>query len=131
MASITKQIELKVGADAIWRLLGDVGAADKAFPGVLTACRLEGQSRIVTFANGMVVRELIVDVDHAQRRLAYAVVEGRFAHHHASMQVFELPEGRSRLIWVSDFLPDEYEPLVRGLVETGTAAFQQVAQAVP
>jgi hypothetical protein len=34
---------------------------------------LEEGARIVTFANGFVARELIVDIDDENRRLAYAV----------------------------------------------------------
>jgi len=39
--------------------------------------RLEGDSRLVTFADGTVVRERIIDVDDRARRIAYSVVEWR------------------------------------------------------
>ena len=41
----------------------------------------------VTFANGMVVRERIVDIDQQRRRLCYAVLGDMFEHHSASMQI--------------------------------------------
>ena len=37
---------------------------DRLARGFVTDTELEGDTRLVTFANGMVVRELIVDVDH-------------------------------------------------------------------
>ncbi len=128
MASITKETPLSVSADRAWALLRSVGEAHRAFPGVLTGCRQEGDARIVTFAGGLVVRERIVDIDETRRRIAYAVVEGRFAHHSASMQV--VPEGDEgcRFIWVTDFLPDDLAPMIRPLIDRGAEAFRHAAE---
>jgi hypothetical protein len=128
MASIIKEIDVAAGADAAWALLREVGAADKAFPGVLVASRLDGDVRTVNFANGMEVKERIVNIDEQNRRVAYGVIEGRFTHHHGSMQIQALGDGRCRFIWISDFLPDEAEPLVQGLVDQGAAALRGVLE---
>lgn len=125
MASIIKEVELPTRPDVAWAMLRDVGAADKAFPGVLVSSCLEDGVRTVNFANGMKARERIINIDDDHRRSAYSVIEGRFSHHHASMQILPGTEGGSRFLWISDFLPDEAEPLVRGLVDQGAAAFQQ------
>jgi hypothetical protein len=130
MASIIKEVKLTAGYEKAWAMLRNVAAADKAFPGILIACRMEDAVRTVTFANGSVVRERIVTIDEARRRVVYGVIEGRFSHHSASMQV--LPEGGgSRLVWVSDFLPDEGEPMVRALVDEGAEAFRRAVEAAP
>ncbi len=129
VTSIIKDVSLDVAPETAWAALRDPGTAHKAFPGVLTACRLDGDVRTVTFAGGLVVRELIVDVDDARRRIAYAAIEGRFRHHHASMQVVARGDSRSSLVWVSDFLPNEHEALVRGLVEQGSEAFRRTLEA--
>src|SRR4051794_6760244 len=99
MATVTSEATLSTGADRAWALLRAVGAAEQAFPGVLTGCRLDGEVRTVTFANGMVVRERIVSIDETRQRIAYAVIEGLFSHHSASMQM--IPDGpeRSRFVW--------------------------------
>ena len=68
----------------------DVGHAHHVFAGVLTDTELDGDTRVVTFANGFVA-ELIVDLDDDARRIAYAVVDGPFQHHHASMEVIADP----------------------------------------
>jgi hypothetical protein len=125
MATVTSEAILPAGAERAWALLRRVEAADTAFPGVLTGCRLDGDVRTVTFANGMVVRERIVTIDEAQCRIAYSVIEGRFSHHNASMQIIPDGAGRSRFVWVSDFLPDDLETVVRPLVEQGTEAFRR------
>jgi hypothetical protein len=77
--------------------------------------------RIVTFANGFVAREVIVDVDPARRRLAYSVRSERMTHHNASFQV--VPEGAgSRLVWIADVLPAEAGVTVGAMMEDGIQA---------
>ena len=129
MASIRKEIPLNVGADRVWDVLRDVGAVHRRLaPEFVVDTRLEGDSRVVTFANGMVARELIVDVDDNTRRVAYAVVDGQPKHHHASMQVFADGEDRSRLVWITDLLPNELAPTIGGMVEQGTAVMKRTLE---
>jgi carbon monoxide dehydrogenase subunit G len=122
MASIYKEIPIEAPAETVWAAIRDVGAAHRLFAGVLTDCRLDGDSRTVTFANGFVVRELIVAIDEPRRRFCYAAVGGRSTHHHASLQVFEDGTGRSKVTWITDLLPDEVAPGVEGLMEQGAQA---------
>ena len=81
-------------------------------------------ARTVTFANGLVLRELIVDVDDEARRLVYAAVGGRATHHNASMQVFADGEGRSRVVWITDVLPNDVVGPIGALVEQGARAMK-------
>ncbi|HMJ74824.1 MAG TPA: SRPBCC family protein [Iamia sp.] len=122
MASITTQIPLAADADRVWAAVRDVGRPDLLFAGVLTDARIEGDERVVTFADGMEVRERIVTVDDDARRFAYAVVDGPFRHHSASFAVTAETDGTSTLTWVTDVLPDELAPLVGDLMRRGAAA---------
>lgn len=130
MASIIKELTLTGEcAAAAWALLRDVAAADKAFPGVLTGARMEGDGvRVVTFANGSVIRERVVTIDDERRRIAYGVIGGRFSHHSASMQIVS-EAGCDRFVWVSDFLPDDLSPMVSALLDQGAEAFRRVVEA--
>ncbi len=66
MASIRKEIPLEVSAEHVWSVVRDVGALHtRLVPGFVVDTRLEPDARVVTFGNGMVVRELIVDLDDA------------------------------------------------------------------
>jgi hypothetical protein len=106
MASIKREASLRTDADTAWRALSDFGAAGELFSGVLVDCQRKGDHRTVTFANGLVVTERLVTIDHAERRLVYAVTEGPLTQHNASMQI--VPDGNGcRFVWISDFLPDE------------------------
>jgi hypothetical protein len=122
MASIHSEKVVQVPAGEAWRALRDIANPHHVFAGVLTDARLEGDVRTVTFANGMVAQERIVDVDDWDRRLAYTVVGDMFEHHSASMQI--VPEGahRCRFVWTTDLLPDEAAKTVAPLVEQGAQA---------
>ncbi|MBC7954467.1 MAG: SRPBCC family protein [Cytophagales bacterium] len=132
MASIHKEVVINVSADQAWSALEDVGALHtRLVAGFVTDCRMDGDARIVTFANGMVARELIVDVNSAQRRVAWAAVGGKLSHHNASAQVFVESEGGSRVVWIADVLPHEMAPAIAGMIEQGLAAMKRTLEAVP
>jgi hypothetical protein len=95
----------------------------------VTDTRLEGDIRVVTFANGMTARELIVDIDDAARRLVWAVVEGRPRHHNASMQIFADGEGASRVVWIADLLPNELATPIGAMIEQGLGAMKRRLEA--
>jgi polyketide cyclase/dehydrase/lipid transport protein len=125
MATIRKEVILDARADEVWDVVRDVGAVHTRFaPGFVTDTVLDEGARVVTFVNGLVARELIVDVDDGARRLAYAAVGGRLAHHNASFQVFAERDGQTRLVWVADLLPNEMAPAIDGMMEQGIAAIR-------
>jgi len=127
MASIRKEILIHHRADLVWDAVRDVGAVHtRVAPGFLTGCRMEDAplARVVTFANGMEARELIVDVDDSARRLVWAVVGGRLTHHNASMQIVAEGAGRTRVVWVADLLPNELAPVIAGMIDQGLAAMK-------
>lgn len=126
MASIRKEIVIDAPPGDVWDALRDVGALHtRLVPGFVVDTQLEDGARIVTFGNGRVARELIVDVDDQARRLVWSVVGAPFAHHNASAQVFPEDGGRTRFVWIADLLPDEIAGNIRALIEQGSAVIKQ------
>jgi carbon monoxide dehydrogenase subunit G len=126
MASIRKEIVIDAPPDDVWDALRDVGALHtRLVPGFVVDTKLEDGARIVTFGNGMVARELIVDVDDQARRLVWSVVGPPFSHHNASAQVFPETGGRTRFVWIADLLPNEIAGNIRALIEQGSATIKQ------
>jgi len=126
MASIRKEIVIDAPPDHVWDALRDVGALHtRLVPGFVVDTKLEDGARIVTFGNGRVARELIVDVDDQARRLVWSVVGPPFSHHNASAQVFPENGGRTRFVWIADLLPNEIAGNIRALIEQGTATIKQ------
>ena len=129
MASIRKELNVNASADHVWAAVRDIGQVHTRLAREFVIdTRLDGDSRLVTFANGEVVRERIVDIDDRARRLAYAVVDWRTTHHNASFQVTPDGDGRSRLTWVTDLLPDALADLVGGFVEQGCVAIKRTLE---
>src|SRR4051794_7865092 len=101
MASIHKEILIDASPGDVWDALRDWGALhERLAPGFVVDTRLDGDDRTVTFFNGAVVRELLVDLDKEARRLAWSIVDGPYTHHNGSAQV--LPDGNSgtRFVWI-------------------------------
>jgi hypothetical protein len=131
MASIRKELSVQAAPESVWAAVRDFGAVHRRLvPGVVVDTRLEGDTRVVTFANGAVIRERIVDVDDEARRLAYTVVDGPLpvTHHNASMQVVAETGGGSRIVWVTDVLPGELAPRIGELMEAGAKAMKGVLE---
>jgi len=129
MASIHREIVIERAASAVWDALADVGALHtRLVPGFVTDCRLEPGARVVTFANGMVARELIVAVDADARRVAWAVVGGRLTHHNASAQAFSEGDGACRVVWIADFLPDTFATDLAAMIDAGLAAMKRALE---
>lgn len=130
MASIRQEIQVAASAEKIWDAVRDVGEIHhRLVPGFVTDCRLEGDTRIVTFGNGMVARELIVDCDDATRRLAWSASGGRLTHHNASLQVFAEDATHSRLVWIADLMPNEMAAPIDGMIAAGMQAMKKTLEA--
>jgi hypothetical protein len=81
MASLHKDIPIDAHSDEVWAAVRDFGSVHRRLaPGFVTNARLDGEARIVTFANGTVARELLVDCDEPRRRLVYAIISERVKH---------------------------------------------------
>jgi carbon monoxide dehydrogenase subunit G len=129
MASIRREVSVEAAPDLVWDAIRDVGAVhERLAPGFVVDTRLEEGARVVTFGNGLVARELIVDVDNEARRLVWAVVGGRMTHHNASLQVFADGDGRSRVVWIADLLPNELAGYISGLIEQGMAVMKKTLE---
>lgn len=129
MASIRKEVLIEVAPEQVWSALRDVGALHtRLVTGFVTDCRLEGDARVVTFANGMVARELIVDIDDPARRVVWSAVGGRLSHHNASAQVFADERGASRVVWIADLLPNELAPAIAAMIDQGLVAMKRTLE---
>jgi hypothetical protein len=130
MASIRREIHIDARAETAWAALRDVGALHhRLVPGFVTDTRLEEGARVVTFGNGLVARELIVDVDDETRRVAWSVVESQMmTHHNASAQVFADGASGCRFVWIADLLPNEVAPSIAAMIDQGMAVIKRTLE---
>ena len=131
MATVHKEVEIAGSSKLVWDAIRDVGAIHKRLvPGFVVDCKLSGDSRLVTFANGMVIRELIVSVDDERCRHAWSARGEPLTHHNASIQVFADGERKCRVVWIADLLPDEAAATVGGMMSQGLDAMKRTLEGV-
>src|SRR6516164_5560504 len=126
MTSICKDIPIDAPAVEVWDAVADFGALHtRLVPGFVTDTKLEGEARIVTFANGTIARELLVDCDNARRRLAYAIISERVKHYNGSVEIVSDGDARCRVKWIVDVLPHEIAPYISSQMDLGVSAMQK------
>jgi len=125
MAAIYKVINVDVSVEFAWQAIVDVGQLHtRLVNGFVVDTQLNGDTRKVTFANGMTVDEKILSIDHGRRRLAYTVIGGRASHYNASVQVHFAASRSCEIHWIIDLLPDELSQSIGQMVEAGGAAMK-------
>lgn len=130
MASVHKETLIDARPDQVWAALRDWGALhERLVPGFVTDTKLDGEDRIVTFFNGTVVREVLIDLDEQARRLVWSIVGGPYRHHNGSAQVFADGEDRTRFVWVADLLPNELAGPTSEIMQRGIDTVKQTMQA--
>lgn len=129
MATINKEIEIERSKEFVWDAIRDVGAIHKRLvPGFVSDCKREGDWRTVTFATGMVVRELIVSVDDKTCRHSWSARGGSLTHHNASLQVFAVANNKCRVLWIADLMPNEVAGTIDGMIGQALKTMKQTLE---
>jgi carbon monoxide dehydrogenase subunit G len=127
VATIRKEVGIRSSPQRVWEALRDVGALQRLAEGFVVDATMEGNARVVTFGNGMVVREDIVSVDDAARRVVWAIVGQQFHHYNGAAQVFD-DDGGARFVWTTDLLPDGLAGNVEAMMDAGIGAIKKTIE---
>ena len=131
MATIHKEIEINRSEEFVWDAIRDEGNIHKRLvPGFVVDCKLEGDWRTVTFANGMIVRELIVSVDDQNRRHSWAAQAESLTHYNASVQVFPNGDNKCRVVWIVDLMPNEAAKPIGNMIQEGLDAMKRTLESI-
>lgn len=131
MAHIHRETLIDVPPEKVWAALSDVGALHtRLVPGFVIDCVYDGEARTVTFGNGLVVRERIIDVDPGKKRVAWSAEGGTLTHYSASAQLFAAGTHTCRVVWLADLLPHTAAPAITAMIEQGLAAMKRHLEAV-
>jgi hypothetical protein len=126
MGTIRAELKTAAKASDVWSAIRDIGALHtRLVPGFVVDTKLEPGTRVVTFVNGVTLREPIVSLDDEARRLVWTHEGGRARHYNGSLQVFPLPDGLTSVAWTADFLPDDIGGYMSQAIEAGMAAMQR------
>jgi Polyketide cyclase / dehydrase and lipid transport len=132
MGSVRQEIIVGCRPEQVWSAVRDVGAVHRRLlPGRVPDAVIEGDVRTLLMPDGHRVVELILDVDDDARRFAYCVISGArptLRHHSASFQVLPVGDQQARLVWVTDFLPNDAAGWIRARMERGAADMKDVLE---
>ncbi|KRE61933.1 SRPBCC family protein [Paenibacillus sp. Soil750] len=132
MPTIRKEISIDASPFQVWDAVRDVSAVHyRLVPGYTENTLINGHERTLILPQGGFVRELIISIDEAERRMAYAVKEGRLPllHHHASFQVFPNDNNGSKLVWITDFLPEQLINVIQAHIDRGAEVMKETIEA--
>jgi hypothetical protein len=137
MASMSTKGRIDASPDKVWAAVSDFGGLDAYFPPV---ARVEasgsgvGMERQCTFPDGAQISETLLELDHDARSLRYDVHDPNpfpFEGYTATMQVNDLTDGSSELVWSAEFtamgMSDvEVTDMLDGLFQQGVDGLREL-----
>jgi Polyketide cyclase / dehydrase and lipid transport len=127
MATIRKSVTISKPAHYVWDAVSDAGQLHtRVAPGMVTNTQLEenGEVRIVTFGNGLVLKEYMISNDAGLMRLAWSAESDQWTHHNASLQIFPLTDETCEAVWTADVLPYSAGALMEQFLAAGLGAMK-------
>jgi hypothetical protein len=131
MALLRTEIFIDAAPADVWDVIGDFAAGPlRMAPGFVVGCEADGDLRVVTFADGVVVREQLVALDDDERRITYSVVGGSVRPDRDLARMQALSEGAgSRFVWTRDLRPDELGPGFQTAMDRGAEVIRRTLEA--
>ena len=113
MASIRHERRIAASAERVWSLIRRPESIVDWFPGIVDVS-VEGSSRTITTAMGMVIHERILVCDDAARRFAYSIVDEGYRLHVGTIDVIELGVDESLCVYSTTAEPDTLALIISG-----------------
>ena len=108
MAKVSMQSAVNMGADELWKLIGQFNALPDWHPAVITS-KLEdgGKVRRLSLFGGVEIVERLEKIDHNDRLYRYSIVSGSLpvANYTATLRVKDDGAGKATVEWSSEFDP--------------------------
>jgi Polyketide cyclase / dehydrase and lipid transport len=131
MALLRTEISIAAATADVWDVIGDFAAGPlRMAPGFVVGCEADGNLRVVTFADGVVVHERLVGVDDDERCITYSVVGGSVRPDRDTARMQVVPEGSGcRFVWTHNIRPDELGPGFQAAMDRGAEVIRRTLEA--
>ena len=104
LGSIRHSVRIARAAGEVWALAGDPARLHEWFPGI-TACQVDGATRVITLGSGLSMPEEILVHDDLQRRFQYRITAPLFVHHRGTIDVVDLGDGSCLVVYQTEADP--------------------------
>lgn len=123
--SVRHHIRLGCSPDQAWDLVGDPARLHEWFPGI-ESCSVDGDERVVTTRAGLPMPERLLTVDPSQRRLQYRITAPMFREHLGTIDVHDLEDGTSLVVYSTDADPAALALVIGGAACAALAQLPEV-----
>ena len=116
-SELHNEIRVGVSPEAAWAVVGDLAAADRWVPGVVSA-RVDGGARVCRLADGSEIHEEISGYSAEQRRYSYSHTQHPMPLERSTGTLSVVPDGDgSRVVW--DATVQVADPALATMLEAG------------
>jgi hypothetical protein len=118
--SVRHDVQISATPEAVWSLVGDPARVHEWFPGIVS-CTVEGDMRTVITRSGIPMPEQLLTVDHVLHRFQYRIVAPMFKEHLGTLDVHELADGTSLVVYSTDADPAPLALVIGGAARAALA----------
>lgn len=104
LGSLRHEVRIHRPAAEVWALAGDPARLHEWFPGI-TACAVDGTTRIITLGSGLPLPEEILVNDPVLRRFQYRITAPLFRHHRGTIDVIDLGDDTCLVVYSTEADP--------------------------
>ena len=126
MASLRHERRIAAPADTVWEVIRRPEDIVAWFPGI-TDVAVEGTTRTITTATGLVIPERIMAIDDTLRRFAYTITAPLYRFHLGVIDVFELGPCDSLCVYSTTAEPDLLCLVVAGATAAALEEIERLA----
>jgi len=112
-ASIRREVRIVRTPDDVWAWVGAPARLAEWWPGIVAA-EVDGDSRTITLGSGLPMPEQLLTVDPLQRRLQYRITGALFREHTSTIDVHDLGDGSSLVVYSIDADPSTMALVIAG-----------------
>jgi uncharacterized protein YndB with AHSA1/START domain len=121
-------LDVDVPPEEAWSLVGDPASVPRWYPKYVRA-DVDGDRRVLTSAEGAVLRERLLARDDAARTYSYSVISGAPVRSHRAGFAVTPRDGGCRITWWTDAEPSDPEADLEGrLSATQADALQRMKE---
>ncbi len=113
-------IQINAPAEAVWSLVGDPARVHEWFPGIVS-CSVDGDMRTVITRSGLPMPEQLLTVDDVLHRFQYRIVAPMFKEHLGTLDVHQLADGTSLVVYSTDADPAPLALVIGGAARAALA----------
>jgi hypothetical protein len=115
--TVRRQVRIARAPDDVWAIVGDAARLHEWFPGIVDCTvDLDAMTRVIFTGSGIPMPEDLVTIDPLLRRFQYRITVGLFREHLSTIDVLDLEDGTSLVVYGVDA-----EPATMALIIGGAA----------